>query len=76
MVIRMERQLRRKGSRSNTNIGQSSSSWKSNWRKDDVGTSKPMVETTKKKEDIVVLTKVDPRPKNVIEILNVLRAMT
>ena len=41
-----------------------------------MGTSKPKVETTKKKEDVVVLTKVDPRPNNVIEILNVLRAMT
>ena len=40
MAIKVERQLRRKGSRSNTNFGQRSSSWNSNWRKDDVSTSK------------------------------------
>ena len=61
MAIKVERQLRRKGSRSNTNFGQSSSSWKSNWRKDDVVTSKPKVETTKKKEDIVVVNKGRPK---------------
>ena len=46
MAIKVEYQLRRKGSRSNTNFVQSSSSWKSNWRKDDVSTSKPKVEPT------------------------------
>ena len=60
MAIKVECELRRKGSRSNTNFGQSSSSWKSNWRKDNVSTSKPKVETTKKKEDVVVVNKGRP----------------
>ena len=55
MMIKVECRLRKKGNRSNTNFGQSSSSWKSNWRKDVVGTSKPKVETTKNKEDVVVV---------------------
>ena len=57
MAIKVECQLRRKGSRLNTNFGQSSYSWKSNWRKDEVSTSKPKVETTKKKEDTTVVNK-------------------
>ena len=60
MTIKVERQLRKKGSRSNTNFGQSSFSWEPNWRKNDVGTSKPLVETTKKKEDIFVVNKGRP----------------
>ena len=60
MMIKVDSQLRRKGDRSNTNFGQSSSSWKSNWRKDDVSTSKPKVETTKKKEDTTVVNKGRP----------------
>ena len=35
MEIKVECQLQRKGNRSNTNFGQSSSSWKSNWRNDE-----------------------------------------
>ena len=60
MEIKVESQLQRKGSRSNTNFGQSSSSGKSNWRKNDVSTHKPKVETTKKKEDVVVVNKGRP----------------
>ena len=55
MEIKVEHQLRRKGSRSNANFGQSSFSWKSNWRKDDVSTFEPKAETTKKKEDVVIV---------------------
>ena len=60
MAIKVECRLRRKGSRSNTNIWQSSSSWKSNWRKDDVGTSKPKAETTNKKENVAIVNKGRP----------------
>ena len=55
MMIKVECRLRKKGNGSNTNFRQSSSSWKSNWRKDVVGTSKAKVETTKNKEDVVVV---------------------
>ena len=44
MTLKVECELRRKGSRPNTNFGQSSS-WKPNWR-DDRNASKPNVETT------------------------------
>ena len=33
----------------------------SDWRKDDVSTSKPKVETTKKKENVVVINKGKPK---------------
>ena len=55
--IKVERRMQRKGSRSNINFRQSSSSWKSNCRKEDVSISKPNVETIKKKEDVVVVNK-------------------
>ena len=50
--------ITKEGSRSNTNFGQSSYSWKSNWRKDDGELRK----TTKKKKDDVVVNKCC-RPK-------------
>ena len=57
MATKVERQLGRKDNRSNTDFGQISSSWKSNWI---VSTSKPKVETTKKKEDATVVYKGRP----------------
>ena len=40
-----------------------------------MSTSKPKVETTKKKEDIVVVNKGRPETNNLIEILKVLSVM-
>ena len=51
MALKVECQLRSKGSRPNTNFGQSSS-WKPNWR-DDRNASKPNVETTKRENTTI-----------------------
>ena len=51
MALKVECQLRRKGSRPNTNFGQSSS-WEPNWR-ENKNASKPNVETTKRENTTI-----------------------
>ena len=57
IALKVERQLKRKGNRPNTTMGQSSSSWKPNWRRDDATTLKSKVEPPKKKEDTALSNK-------------------
>jgi hypothetical protein len=70
MAIKVERQLKRKGTRSFQNPS-SSTSWKSNWRKDEGAVLKSKTEPPKRREEVPVSTKVKLNPKLVIVILSV-----
>uniref|UniRef100_A0A2N9FHU8 RNA-directed DNA polymerase n=1 Tax=Fagus sylvatica TaxID=28930 RepID=A0A2N9FHU8_FAGSY len=56
MAIKVERQLKRKGTRSFQNPG-SSTSWKSNWRKDDGAVLKSKTEPPKRREEVPSVNK-------------------
>uniref|UniRef100_A0A2N9IPQ0 CCHC-type domain-containing protein n=1 Tax=Fagus sylvatica TaxID=28930 RepID=A0A2N9IPQ0_FAGSY len=51
MAIKVERQLKRKGTRSFQNLG-SSTSWKSNWRKDEGAVLKSKTKPPKRREEV------------------------
>uniref|UniRef100_A0A2N9HC25 Reverse transcriptase n=1 Tax=Fagus sylvatica TaxID=28930 RepID=A0A2N9HC25_FAGSY len=57
MAIKVERQLKRKGTRSFQNPG-SSTSWKSNWRKDEGAVLKSKTEPPKRREEVPSVNKV------------------
>uniref|UniRef100_A0A2N9J791 Integrase catalytic domain-containing protein n=1 Tax=Fagus sylvatica TaxID=28930 RepID=A0A2N9J791_FAGSY len=56
MAIKVERQLKRKGTRSFQNPG-SSTSWKSNWRKDEGAVLKSKTEPPKRREEVPSVNK-------------------
>jgi hypothetical protein len=56
MAIKVERQLKRKGTRSFQNPG-SSTSWKSNWRKDDGAVLKSKTKPPKRREEVPSVNK-------------------
>uniref|UniRef100_A0A2N9JBK9 CCHC-type domain-containing protein n=1 Tax=Fagus sylvatica TaxID=28930 RepID=A0A2N9JBK9_FAGSY len=56
MAIKVERQLKRKGTRSFQNPG-SSTSWKSNWRKDEGAVLKSKTEPPKRREEVPIVNK-------------------
>jgi hypothetical protein len=56
MAIKVERQLKRKGTRSFRNPG-SSTSWKSNWRKDEEAVLKSKTEPPKRREEVPIVNK-------------------
>uniref|UniRef100_A0A2N9H1I7 RNA-directed DNA polymerase n=1 Tax=Fagus sylvatica TaxID=28930 RepID=A0A2N9H1I7_FAGSY len=56
MAIKVERQLKRKGTRSFQNPG-SSTSWKSNWRKDEGAVLKSKTEPPKRREEVPSINK-------------------
>jgi hypothetical protein len=56
MAIKVERQLKRKGTRSFQNSG-SSTSWKSNWRKDERAVLKSKTEPPKRREEVPSVNK-------------------
>jgi hypothetical protein len=56
MAIKVERQLKRKGTRSFQNLG-SSTSWKSNWRKDEGAILKSKTEPPKRREEVPSVNK-------------------
>ena len=69
MTIKVERQLKRKGTRSFQNTG-SSASWRSNGRKDEGAVAKsPKPNHQKGKMKLLLSTKVKMNPKLVIVIL-------
>jgi hypothetical protein len=51
MAIKVERQLKRKGTRSFQNLG-SSTSWRSNWRKDEGVVLKSKTEPPKRRDEV------------------------
>ena len=56
MAIKVEQQLKRKGTRSFQNPG-SSTSWKSNWRKDEGVVLKSKIEPPKRREEVPSVNK-------------------
>ena len=70
MVIKVERQLKRQGTRSFQNPG-SSTSWKSNWRKDEGAVLKSKTEPPKRREEVPNVNKDKLNLKLVIMILSV-----
>uniref|UniRef100_A0A2N9I0N6 Reverse transcriptase n=1 Tax=Fagus sylvatica TaxID=28930 RepID=A0A2N9I0N6_FAGSY len=56
MAIKVERQLKRKGTHSFQNLG-SSTSWKSNWRKDEGAVLKSKTEPPKRREEVPSVNK-------------------
>ena len=70
MTIKVERQLKRKGTRSFQNPS-SSTSWRSNGRKDEKVVSSPKPNQQKGEMKLLFSTKVKMNPKLVIMILSV-----
>jgi hypothetical protein len=63
MAIKVERQLKRKGTRSFQNLG-SSTSWKSNWRKDEGVILKSKTEPPKRREEVPSVNKGKTKSQN------------
>ena len=70
MAIKVEQQLKRKGSRSFQNLG-SFGSWRSNGRKNEGAVFKSKTEPPKRRDEAPIVTKVKMNPKLVIVILSV-----